>query len=348
MSGACGVGSCDPGHLDCDHLAGNGCEVSSATDASHCGGCGVACPTRPSAVATCAASTCGYACAPGQRDCDGNAANGCEVDANADSANCGGCGVACTQGRTCVSGSCTTAVCAAGLADCDHDGSNGCEVTLASNAANCGGCGVACAYANGAGSCTAGACALATCAAGFANCNASATDGCEVNLGSSAANCGGCGNACVVANGTAACFAGACAPAACNTGYALAGGACVDVNECATNNGGCGANATCTNTAPPRAPGLRQLRGSAATGPGPTPPAPARLRRGGNACPNGGTCTNGGASPAARRGGPRRAPGSRSRSTAAVSTWRCRPPWATSGRATSPSRSGSTAPARRP
>ena len=33
--------------------------------------------------------------------------------------------------------------------------------TLGSDAANCGGCGVACAYDHGAGSCTAGSCALA-------------------------------------------------------------------------------------------------------------------------------------------------------------------------------------------
>ncbi len=247
-NGACGVGSCDANFADCDHLAGNGCEVSTATETGNCGACGVVCHDAPSATATCSAGVCGYACAPGQRDCDGNAANGCEVDANADSGNCGGCGVVCTLGRTCQAGSCTTAVCTAGLADCDHDGSNGCEVTLDSNAANCGGCGVACAYAHGAGSCTAGACALATCNAGYANCNVSSTDGCEVDLGSSAAHCGGCGNTCVVANGTAACFAGNCGVAACNAGYALAGGACVDVNECATGNGGCAATATCTNT----------------------------------------------------------------------------------------------------
>jgi formylglycine-generating enzyme required for sulfatase activity len=263
-NGVCGVGACDANFADCDHLPGNGCEVSTATETGHCGACGVVCHDAPSATATCSAGVCGYACAPGQRDCDANAANGCEVDANADSANCGGCGVVCTQGRTCQAGACTTAVCTSGLADCDHDGGNGCEVTLAANASHCGGCGVACSYVNGTGSCTAGACALAFCAPGFANCNASATDGCEVNLGSSAANCGGCGNACVVANGTAACFAGVCAPAACNTGYALAGGACVDVDECATNNGGCGAGATCTNT-----PGGRTC-GCAPT----TPPAP--------------------------------------------------------------------------
>ncbi len=269
-NGACGVGSCDANFADCDHLAGNGCEVSTATETGNCGACGVVCNDAPSATATCSAGVCGYACAPGQRDCDGNTTNGCEVDANADSANCGGCGVVCTQGRTCQAGSCTTAVCAGGLADCDNDGSNGCEVTLASNAAHCGGCGVACSYTNGTGSCTAGACALATCAPGYANCNASSTDGCEVNLGSSAANCGGCGNTCVVANGTAACFAGACAPAACNTGYTLAGGACVDVNECATNNGNCAANEVCTNTPGSRtcgcAAGYANCDGTAANG----------------------------------------------------------------------------------
>jgi hypothetical protein len=245
---ACVVGSCDSGHLNCDGLAGNGCEVSSATDTGNCGGCGLACPSRPSAVATCSGGACGYACAQGQLDCDGLAGNGCEVDVNADSANCGACGVVCTQGRTCQSGVCSTAVCATGFANCDGNGGNGCEVTLSSNAAHCGTCGSACAYANGAGACTLGTCSLATCTAGFANCNASATDGCEVNLGGSATNCGGCGNTCVVANGTAACFSGICAPAACNAGFTLSGNACVDVNECLTGNGGCAANATCTNT----------------------------------------------------------------------------------------------------
>ncbi len=183
---------------------------------------------------------------------------------NADSANCGACGVVCTQGRTCQSGVCSTAVCATGFANCDGNGGNGCEVTLSSNASHCGTCGSACAYANGAGACTLGTCSLATCNAGFANCNASATDGCEVNLGGSAANCGGCGNTCVVPNGTAACFSGTCGPAACNAGYALSGNACVDVNECLTNNGGCAANADVHQHA--RLPHLRvQRRASRAT-----------------------------------------------------------------------------------
>ncbi|MDB4930635.1 MAG: uncharacterized protein JWM10_3119 [Myxococcaceae bacterium] len=270
-SGQCAIGRCDPFHRDCDGNAANGCEVEIHSNATNCGGCGVVCPARPSATPTCAGFACGYACAPGQEDCDGNAANGCEVDANADSANCGGCGVVCTQGRTCQSGACTTAVCAGGLADCDHDAANGCEVTLASNAGNCGVCGTACTYANGAGVCTAGTCSLGACAAGFANCNGSSADGCETNVASSTSSCGICGLVCSNAGGTPACRSGSCGMESCNAGYTLLFGlACADINECATNNGGCGANATCTNTPGSRtcgcAVGFGNCDGNAANG----------------------------------------------------------------------------------
>ncbi|MDB4932517.1 MAG: uncharacterized protein JWM10_5001, partial [Myxococcaceae bacterium] len=244
VSGACAVGSCDADFRDCDHLAGNGCEVSSATDTTNCGGCGAVCPARPSAVATCLASACGYACAPGQRDCDHDATNGCEVDANADRTNCGGCGVVCTLGRTCVSGACSTAVCVAGTGDCDHDASNGCEVALDASAAHCGSCGAACTYANGAGVCTAGSCSLGACAGGFANCNPSSADGCETNTTSSATSCGACGLACVTANGTPACYASACGVASCNAGFrdcdgSVGNGCEVNLNGDTANCGGC-------------------------------------------------------------------------------------------------------------
>ena len=245
VNGACAVGSCDADFRDCDHLPGNGCEVSSATSTAHCGGCGAVCPTYPSAVATCLGSTCGYACAPGQRDCDGVAANGCEVDANADSANCGGCGTVCTLGRTCVSGACSTAVCVPGTGDCDHDATNGCEVSLDSSAANCGSCGTACSYANGSGVCTNGSCSLGACTGGFANCNPSSADGCETNTTSSATNCGACGLACVVANGTPACYASTCGIASCNAGFrdcdgSVGNGCEVNLNADTANCGGCG------------------------------------------------------------------------------------------------------------
>jgi hypothetical protein len=246
--GSCGIAACDAGYRDCDQLAFNGCEVSSTSDVNHCGGCGVVCPARPSAVATCLGSACGYACVAGRLDCDGVASNGCEVDTTASNNHCGACGVVCTQGRTCQSGACTTAVCVAGSADCDHDPANGCEVNLSSNAAHCSACGSACAYANGTGVCAAGSCALGACAAGWADCNASSADGCELNIANNVNHCGACGRVCPSSNGVATCVAGACGMSSCNAGFVLSGGACVDINECASNNGGCGANATCTNT----------------------------------------------------------------------------------------------------
>jgi hypothetical protein len=47
------------------------------------------------------------------------------------------------------------------------------------------------------------------CAAGYANCNKDAKDGCEVKLASDALNCGACGKSC---NG-GTCAGGTCQPA---------------------------------------------------------------------------------------------------------------------------------------
>ncbi|MDI1483908.1 hypothetical protein [Polyangium sp. y55x31] len=73
----------------------------------------------------------GDACEPGHADCDGNAANGCEVDTQVDPAHCGACGAACTATNGtpgCSAGSCVIAACDPGRSDCDDDPSNGCEV----------------------------------------------------------------------------------------------------------------------------------------------------------------------------------------------------------------------------
>lgn len=54
-----------------------------------------------------------------------------------------------------------------------------------------------CSIANGAASCVAGACAVASCNAPFSDCNASAGDGCEVNLTQpNNTSCGSCDNDC--------------------------------------------------------------------------------------------------------------------------------------------------------
>jgi len=42
-SGACAISSCDSGFDDCDGDFATGCEVATATNATHCGGCGMTC-----------------------------------------------------------------------------------------------------------------------------------------------------------------------------------------------------------------------------------------------------------------------------------------------------------------
>jgi hypothetical protein len=70
-------------------------------------------------------------CAGGFKDCDGNPANGCEVNTNTDSNNCGGCGKSCAAANAntdCASGACEILSCVSGFNDCDKNPANGCEV----------------------------------------------------------------------------------------------------------------------------------------------------------------------------------------------------------------------------
>ncbi|MFO0624189.1 MAG: hypothetical protein U0325_01115 [Polyangiales bacterium] len=222
--GACGIASCAPGFADCDADASNGCEraIDTVTD---CGRCGAACALA-NAEAACTAGACQVArCNPGFFDCDGNAANGCEVDINRDAFHCGRCGNRCgaTSGvAVCVGGVCGTssAMCAPNRAECGGSSPTDCETNI-TTPQNCGRCANTCAIPNATSRCEAGACALNECATGFANCDTGLANGCEVNTASDPANCGGCGVVCAQrANATAACVAGRCRIGACNQGFA--------------------------------------------------------------------------------------------------------------------------------
>src|SRR5262249_7381344 len=50
----------------------------------------------------------GGSCAAGTADCDGNAANGCETNTQADDGHCGGCANPCASGSSCQAGKCVT------------------------------------------------------------------------------------------------------------------------------------------------------------------------------------------------------------------------------------------------
>src|SRR5690606_34181073 len=59
-------------------------------------------------------------------------------------------------------------------------------------------------------SCVSGSCGIGTCEPGFFDCDLDPTNGCESEVNSDAANCGGCG-------------------LACGSGQACENGACIDV-----------------------------------------------------------------------------------------------------------------------
>lgn len=100
----CGF-TCYPGYADCDKNPANGCEVHIAADTNNCGACGAACPAAPpNAFETCTNSVCGFTCNQFFANCDGIAANGCEVNIGTDVNNCGGCGIVCAAGQVCIPG----------------------------------------------------------------------------------------------------------------------------------------------------------------------------------------------------------------------------------------------------
>jgi hypothetical protein len=217
-------------------ICGTAC-IDLQTSNTNCGACNAACAARSNGTNTCVAGACTLACNRGFGNCDMNATNGCEVALTTTVAHCGACGNACTFANAtaaCRNGTCALAACNTGFADCDGDPANGCEIDLRAMTGNCGACGRVCAFANATATCAASVCALGACNAGFGNCDASATNGCEINTNQNTLHCGRCGNRCNVGE---ACSNGMCVTS-CPTGTTFCGGACVST---ATDNNHCGA-----------------------------------------------------------------------------------------------------------
>jgi hypothetical protein len=208
-------------------------------------------------VATCVDGTCGFVCEAGFADCNNDPADGCETDVTSDVDNCGACGRVCTGANAtmaCASGTCVIVACDAGFADCDGIVTNGCETHLSSDVNNCGACGQVCTGANATMACASGACVIAGCFPGFADCDGNAANGCETNLRSDIGNCGACGHVCTGANATMACASGTCVIVACDAGFADCDGNAAngcetnlrsDIGNCGACGHSCGQGQTC-------------------------------------------------------------------------------------------------------
>jgi len=186
--------------------------IDTGGDLANCGGCGMRCEL-PDAAEICVGGQCLVSsCPEGRRDCDGNAANGCESLVVSDPDNCGACGLACTapagSEASCVGGVCMIG-CEPGLADCNSDPADGCEVTLGT-VMNCGACGDACIVEQGTGACTGGSCGVGSCDPGFDDCDGILSTGCEANLNTDRLHCGTCDTRCPSSSSRRDCCAGVC------------------------------------------------------------------------------------------------------------------------------------------
>ena len=276
--GKCAIAQCTKGFADCDKDVKTGCEVELGSDPNNCSACGNKCAPTAHSQPICAAGKCSSgACEKGFGDCNADPKDGCEIDFQKDPAHCGDCGTDCSgfpvaNGvSACVAGFCGVGACAAGYADCDASSFDGCESKLDSDVSNCGACGAPCAQpAHGIPKCDASQCEVATCDAGYDDCDSKDpkvgpvlgfANGCEVYLPSAVDNCGACGIQCpAYSHASPSCAGSACGIGKCDAGFAHCVGdvtsGCetdltADINNCGKCANICGAvkqgSGACTN-----------------------------------------------------------------------------------------------------
>lgn len=108
-------------------------------------------------------------------------------------------------------------MCEVGLGDCNFDHADGCETPL-DTVEDCGACENTCRLDHATPECRAGACAIAACADGWADCDGMAENGCERSVRTTT-DCGTCGTVCDLPHAGETCATGSCALGACHPGW---------------------------------------------------------------------------------------------------------------------------------
>ena len=223
-------GACDPSSALCNNRCASPSDPSFGCGDPACAPCSLT-----HARAACSGGRCVLdKCAPGFADCNGDPADGCEVDVST-ADHCGACGVACTGDTPVCSGGRCASGCSAKTNLCDK----AC-VDLRNDPRHCGSCGNACPAAppSGVAACASGACHV-TCADGLHLCGGACVD--NTSVASCGASCTACPTA---ANAFPTCDGKACAWS-CSTGFAScdrlnANGCEVTLGTDPANCGACG------------------------------------------------------------------------------------------------------------
>ena len=255
--------TCESGWGDCDGEISNGCVVDLSNNNMNCGKCNNECSNGhlcensecstncpqdailcqdfcyPPAMHVKSCSDAGnLECATGYKNCSGDLHDGCEINIQSDSNNCGECNNKCAEGKSCINGSCTVSclsgqkncggecvsiasvhvqdcteagalTCVSGFLDCDKNVSNGCEIDMS---------------AMHVASCNSG---TLQCSLGYGDCDNLPGNGCETNTMTDINHCSKCNNKCD--NGKI-CSSGGCSYN-CGSGTTACQGSCLPIDD---------------------------------------------------------------------------------------------------------------------